>query len=223
MLTTGDVATADSTSAAAVRETLKVRRDELQARVNVLGDANFTLIEAQRQAYGTLERIRVLGHEEIKLVIVPLAVILGTFLLPVLYGALGTCAFVMRSLFREMADRTFDGRRTGEFVVRIFLGMLSGLTLQWLVVRPDGTVAGGVTPAVLAFIGGYSVEMLFTAIDRLVLMVTGRSRATSRGPVAPRLRQEPGAPAPRRQRPRPAAPSGPTPPSPAANGAARTA
>jgi hypothetical protein len=223
MLTTGDVATADSTSAAAVRETLKVRRDELQARVNVLGDANFTLIEAQRQAYSTLERIRVLGHEEIKLVIVPLAVILGTFLLPVLYGALGTCAFVMRSLFREMADRTFDGRRTGEFVVRIFLGMLSGLTLQWLVVRPDGTVAGGVTPAVLAFIGGYSVEMLFTAIDRLVLMVTGRSRASSRGPVAPRLRQEPGGPSPRRPRPRPIAPSGPATPSPAANGVARTA
>jgi hypothetical protein len=222
MLTTGDVATADSTSAAAVRETLKVRRDELQARVNVLGDANYTLIEAQRQAYTTLERIRVLGHEEIKLVIVPLAVILGSFLLPILYGALGTCAFVMRSLFREMVDRTFDGRRTGEFVVRIFLGMLSGLALQWLVVRSDGTVAGGVTPAVLAFIGGYSVEMLFTAIDRLVLMVTGRSRAASRGPVASRLRHERGGAPPRRQRPRPGSPSGPA-ASPAANGAARTA
>jgi len=39
----------------------------------------------------------------------------------VLYGALGTCAFVLRSLYREMVDRTFDGRRTGEFMVRIFL------------------------------------------------------------------------------------------------------
>lgn len=91
-----------------------------------------------------------------------------------LYGALGTCAFVMRSLFREMVDRTFDARRTGEFTVRIFLGMLSGITMQWLVVRSDGTVAGGMTPAVLAFLGGYSVEMLFTAMDRLVNLVAGR-------------------------------------------------
>src|SRR5262249_42891393 len=73
----------------------------------------------------------------------------GSFLPPVLYGALGTCAFVLRNLFYKMVDRSFDGRRTGEFTVRIFLGMLSGLSLQWLVVRADGTVAGGITPAVL--------------------------------------------------------------------------
>jgi len=61
-----------------------------------------------------------------------------------------------------------------------FLGMVSGLTLQWLVVRADGTIAGGVTPAVLAFIGGYSVEMLFAVMDRLVQLVTGRMRSPSR-------------------------------------------
>jgi hypothetical protein len=110
----------------------------------------------------------------------------------VLYGALGTCAFVLRSLFREMVDRTFDGRRTGEFTVRIFLGMLSGLTLQWLVVRADGTVAGGMTPAVLAFLGGYSVEMLFAAMDRMVGAVTGRMRASHRqGQPALRPKHEP--------------------------------
>ena len=105
-------------------------------------------------------------RETLKDVSVPLGVILGSFLLPVLYGALGTFAFVLRSLFREMVDRTFDGRRTGEFTVRIFLGMLSGPTLQWLVVGADGTLAGGVSPAVLAFLGGYSVEILFAAVDR---------------------------------------------------------
>jgi len=47
----------------------------------------------------------------------------------------------------------------------------------------DGTVAGGITPAVLAFLGGYSVEMLFTAIDRLVHAVAGRLRAPHRNQV----------------------------------------
>jgi hypothetical protein len=212
MLTGSDTATPESTSTAAVREALKARRDELQARVYVLDGANNALFVAQQQGYRTLERIGLLGQEEIKLVILPLATILGSFLLPVLYGALGTCAFVMRNLFREMVDRTFDGRRTGEFMVRIFLGMLSGLTLQWLVVRSDGTIAGGVTPAVLAFIGGYSVEMLFTAIDRLVLMVTGRSRVSQRSQVAPRPRRaEPAGVGPRRTRVRPAATNGASP------------
>ena len=140
-----------------------------------------------------------------------------------LYGALGTCAFVMRSLFREMVDRTFDGRRSGEFVVRIFLGMLSGLTLQWLVVRSDGTVAAGVTPAVLAFIGGYSVEMLFTAIDRLVLMVTGRSRVSPRSQVVPRPRRGEPAGLPRRARVRHAPTNGVAGNDAATNGVPRTA
>jgi len=132
------------------------------------------------------------GRDQIHYSRGPLVIILGSFLLPLLYGALGTCAFVMRSLFREMVDRTFDGRRTGEFTVRIFLGMLSGITMQWLVTKSDGTIGGGVTPAVLAFLGGYSVEMLFTAIDRLVNLVAGRVRAVHRGqPAAPRPRREP--------------------------------
>jgi uncharacterized membrane protein len=128
------------------------------------------------KGYETIERLRFLSRDNLKHVGTPL---IG-FFLPVLYGALGTCAFVMRSLFREMVDRTFDRRRTGEFTVRIFLGMLSGLTLQWLVVRSDGTVSGGVTPVVVAFLGGYSVEMLFAAMDRLVQLVAGRVRPSHR-------------------------------------------
>jgi hypothetical protein len=70
-----------------------------------------------------------------------------------------------------MIQRSFDARRTGEFVVRIFLGMLSGVSLPWLMVRDGQSIPGGVTPAVLAFLGGYSVELLFAAIDRVLLTV----------------------------------------------------
>jgi hypothetical protein len=104
----------------------------------------------RNRSYETLSGLFSLSPDRLRSISMPLGIILGGFLLPVLYGALGTCAFVLRSLYREMVDRTFDGRRTGEFLVRIFLGMVSGLTLQWLVVRADGTIAGGVTPAVLA-------------------------------------------------------------------------
>ena len=92
-------------------------------------------------------------------------------LLAGLDGALGTCVFAMRSLHREMGDRSFDAPRASEFTIRIFMGMLSGVALQWLVARPDGTMLGGITPAALAFVGGYSIEMVFSIMDRLVQSV----------------------------------------------------
>jgi hypothetical protein len=176
----------DTAEAGAVRQALESRRDNVQKTIWRLEETNRTLRDTIDKGSETLERILFLGGEKLRHV----GNVLGGFLLPVLYGALGTCAFVMRSLFREMVDRTFDGRRTGEFKVRIFLGMLSGLTLQWLVVRSDGAIAGGTTPAVLAFLGGYSVEMLFTTLDRLVHLVAGRMRPSQRGQAA-RPRREP--------------------------------
>ena len=165
-----------------MRQALEVRKNDLTVKIWALDEANHELRDTIVQGYDTLERtFFVVGRDRFQYTRGPLVIILGSFLLPVLYGALGTCAFVMRSLFREMVDRTFDARRTGEFTVRIFLGMLSGITMQWLVVRSDGTVAGGMTPAVLAFLGGYSVEMLFTAMDRLVNLVAGRMHSTQRG------------------------------------------
>ena len=182
----------ERTDSAAVLQSLEVRKDEAKAKLWALEYANRELRDTIDQGYATLEGVLIVNRDTLKYVSGPLGIIFGSFLLPLVYGALGTCAFVLRSLFREMVDRTFDGRRTGEFTVRIFLGMLSGLTLQWLVVRADGTVAGGVTPAVLAFLGGYSVEMLFAAMDRLVTLVTGRMRSPHRqGQPAARPKHNP--------------------------------
>src|SRR5262249_21479302 len=72
--------------------------------------------------------------------------------------------------------------------VRIRLGVLSRLSL----VKADRTGARRETPAVLAFLGGYSVEMLFAAMDRLVQLVTGRMRTSNRpGQPAARSKQDP--------------------------------
>ncbi len=180
MLTGSAEGPADTANTGAVRQALKSRQAEVQAGIWALNYANDQLQETIDQGYATLGRFLFVSGDKLKHVIGPVGTILGAFLLPVLYGALGTCAFIMRSLYREMIDRTFDARRTGEFTVRIFLGMLSGLSLQWLLVRPDGSGAAGATPAVLAFLGGYSVEMLFTALDRLVHLVAGRLRPAHR-------------------------------------------
>jgi hypothetical protein len=190
MLRPGPGSAADAGSNGAVRQALETRRNEITVKIWALDQAVIELSDTVQQGYRMFERM--FGSNRFQYTRGPLVIILGSFFLPLLYGALGTCAFVMRSLFREMVDRTFDGRRTGEFTVRIFLGMLSGITMQWLVTRSDGTVVSAVTPAVLAFVAGYSVEMLFSAMDRLVNLVTGRARSAHRPQSASsRIRTEP--------------------------------
>lgn len=213
MLRPSGAQTPATANTGAVRQALEARKNEVTVKIWALDQVILELSDTVKQGYDTLERM--FGRDRFQYTRGPLVIVLGSFLLPLLYGALGTCAFVMRSLFREMVDRTFDRRRTGEFTVRIFLGMLSGITMQWLVARSDGTVAVGMTPAVLAFLGGYSVEMLFTAMDRLVNLVAGRMRSTHRGqPAAPRTRREraeAGSAGPRRPRVREMAANGAAP------------
>jgi len=167
---------ADSLRASLVRQ-----REDLDVRVQLLDDREAGLSRRIQAGYETLDRIMpFVNWHELRNVITPVAAIVAVLVLPVLYGALGTCAYVLRTVYAEMVERSFDGRRTGEFMVRIFLGMLSGVSLQWLLVREGQAIPGGVTPAVLAFLGGYGVELLFAAIDRILSTVITALRGERR-------------------------------------------
>jgi len=169
-----------SQSPGVVRASLVKQREELGARLKNLREQQVGLEQRIDQGYATLGRfVRLVDWAELRNVIFPIAMILGGFILPVLYGALGTLAYILRTIYTQMVQRSFDPRQTGEFIVRIFLGMLSGITLQWIFVRDSGTGPGSITPVVLAFLGGYSVELLFTAMDRLLTAVTGSLKPAS--------------------------------------------
>jgi hypothetical protein len=159
-------------------------------------DVDEAAAAAQRTRDPAQEAVPFVDWAELRNVILPIANIIGGFFLPVLYGALGTCAYILRAIYSQMCERSFDPRQNGEFIVRIFLGMLSGITLQWIFVRDGSSVPGGITPAVLAFIGGYSVEVLFTAMDRLLTALTGSIKTTAgpaRSASAPPAPEPPGA------------------------------
>jgi hypothetical protein len=173
-----------------LRGGLVQQREELDLRVQLLEDREAGLSRRIQAGYVTLDRILpFVDWNELRNVITPVATIVAVLILPVLYGALGTCAFVLRTVYSEMIDRSFDGRRTGEFMVRIFLGMLSGVSLQWLLVREGQVVPGGVTPAVLAFLGGYGVELLFAAIDRILSTVITALRGERRPKASPEQKE----------------------------------
>ena len=110
--------------------------------------------------------------EKVILVKTRLAVIVEVLnrLLPILYGALGATAYLLRVLIPHITDRTFNKKQAGSISVRICLGMLSGVAIQWF-------FAGGqqaqlfersLSTSALAFLAGYSVDLLFNVMDRFV-------------------------------------------------------
>jgi len=102
------------------------------------------------------------------------------YVLPLLYGLLGAAAYVMRSLSKEISEVTFSKVSHVRFALRLVLGMLSGISVG-LVLTPETfpTTLSAVTPLALAFLAGYSVELVFSAMDRLI------SAFSSEGPRSP--------------------------------------
>jgi hypothetical protein len=107
-----------------------------------------------------------------------------SFFLPLFYGMLGTAAFILRSVARSIRERTLDGSITLNFLVRIPLGMLSGIAVG-LFLDPKSLPTGweAVQPVAFAFLAGYSVELIFTAMDRLVGAFTGRNQRGTPDPI----------------------------------------
>jgi hypothetical protein len=92
------------------------------------------------------------------------------YLLPLLYGLLGTAAYVMRSLSKEISEATFSNASHVRFGLRLVLGALSGIGVGLILTHDTlPPTLAAVTPLGLAFLAGYSVELLFSAMDRLIL------------------------------------------------------
>lgn len=102
---------------------------------------------------------------------------LTSWILPVLYGLLGSVVFLMRS---SLDPRT-PNPDVMAVVLRIVLGGVSGLAIGWF--WKSGTnLDGGPTvissiPFAISFLAGFSIDVLFSLLDR---MVKG-----SQGPTSP--------------------------------------
>ena len=102
--------------------------------------------------------------------------LLVVWLLPGLYGLLGACVYIMRDFVfasranQLMRDTAFLG--TLSFLLRIALGGLAGIIIGWFWI-PGSTNANTTTvpissiPFGLAFLAGFSIENLFSLLDRL--------------------------------------------------------
>lgn len=111
--------------------------------------------------------------------------ILQIYVLPLLYGWVGAMAYVLRRMIQAVRQMTYRRMLDVEFSLRVYLGVLSGVAIGWFF-KPDTTNAAGgtvtlasLTPFALSFVAGYSVELLFTAMDRLVGAFTEKKSDTT--------------------------------------------
>jgi hypothetical protein len=96
--------------------------------------------------------------------------LLQQFILPLLYGWIGAIAYILRSLSEQIRLWIYRKENTVLCDLRMLLGMVAGLAIGWFF-KPSGTEVNGVglvSPFALAFVAGYSVDLLFTVMDRVV-------------------------------------------------------
>ena len=113
--------------------------------------------------------------------------VLGIFqiyLLPLLYGWVGAMAYVLRRMIKGIQEMTYRPGYDVEFSLRVYLGVLAGVAIGWFF-KPEATNAAGevsfasLTPFALSFVAGYSVELLFTAMDRMVGAFTEKKSSSA--------------------------------------------
>jgi hypothetical protein len=85
-------------------------------------------------------------------------------------AALGGCFYVLFKTHDYVKDRTFDPRYNSVYVVRLVLGILSGLILSIVVSQAQlfKEALKDLGPAVIALLGGFSVEAVYQILQRLV-------------------------------------------------------
>jgi hypothetical protein len=109
---------------------------------------------------------------------------LQLFVLPLFYGLLGAFVYVLRTLTVEIKTLTYTKESNISYRLRIQLGALAGLAIGWFT-GPNASFSldavssetlstlGGVSaqtlsPMALAFLAGYSVDVLFALMDRII-------------------------------------------------------
>jgi hypothetical protein len=102
----------------------------------------------------------------------------GLYLLPLLYGMLGACTAILRRLNDQVRTVTFTEKTINGNRVRLTLGTVAGPTIG-LFFSPEDNVnlLAQLSPFAIAFVAGYSIDVLFTALDRLIQRLKDAVRA----------------------------------------------
>ena len=108
--------------------------------------------------------------------------LLTTWLLPGLYGMLGACVYLLRDMITTRREHGTSSRSILDslsLVLRVALGGLAGIIIGWFWV-PGAMGNGAAVPQIssipfgMAFLAGFSIETLFSMLDRLNRTIESR-------------------------------------------------
>src|SRR3954452_12608817 len=98
--------------------------------------------------------------------------VVGQFILPLFYGALGAITSIIRELSLSIRQIRYSRAFGFEYSLKVPLGALSGATVGLIVTPETLNTAFGLTMLGLAFGFGYSVDVFFTMPDGLIGRLT---------------------------------------------------
>ncbi len=97
----------------------------------------------------------------------PFMNLLSGTILPLLYGLLGSCIFMIRYFANTPIGLINLGDTAVGIPLRLGLGAIAGLALGWFNITEDVTKLT-TTPIAVAFVAGFAIDILFDFLDRVV-------------------------------------------------------
>ncbi|MBF0167405.1 MAG: hypothetical protein HQL45_07205 [Alphaproteobacteria bacterium] len=90
--------------------------------------------------------------------------IIGKYLLPVLYGLMGACTFVIRRMMAQQDEASFQRSTMNKYRFRLLLGMVLGGIFS-LFFSPEIMNGLNLSLSAMSFLLGYGVEVFFSRLD----------------------------------------------------------
>ena len=160
---------------------LEARKMELEAEISI----RYAILESWNKVWAT--PLRLFGFGEYKHIEVPgytdlqRARLAGEFacqsielyLLPLLYGWLGACLYVLRRLAQDIAAKSFTPEQGLVYSLRVYMGTLAGLIVVWFLplAQSDPNIKS-LSVFAVALLVGYSIDLLFALMDRIISAFT---------------------------------------------------
>lgn len=131
-------------------------------------DINLTAVEPNTVA-GSLKLFREAAPRmaAIRTKVEQIGIVVGAFLLPLMYGFLGALVYLMRDIISGPIGTISPIEHGLESFLRLCLGGVAGLSIGWFS-KADEITRLAITPFAVAFVAGFSIDILFSLLERFV-------------------------------------------------------
>ena len=94
--------------------------------------------------------------------------LISSYLLPLFTSLLGVTVFILRRTSASLNSGQYRLYESSTYSYRLTLGVVGGIVISWFSTADTTGVVASLTPAALAFVVGYSIEVLYNVLDSIV-------------------------------------------------------